>query len=64
MSKELPTFDVFTVKAPRNRSGKPYWTKIGGAWPNEKGGYNIELNAMPIEPQIILLPPREANEGS
>ena len=34
-----------------------YFTEIGAAWQNTKGGYHIKLNALPVTAEIILLPP-------
>ena len=32
----------------RESNGKTYWTKIGSAWPSEKGGFSITLDALPL----------------
>jgi hypothetical protein len=32
----------------RESNGKTYWTKIGSAWPNDKGGFSITLDALPL----------------
>lgn len=39
-----------------------YWTQIGAAWSNSKGGFNIRLNAMPLSGEIVLLPPKEPKD--
>ncbi|MDH5543893.1 MAG: hypothetical protein OEY64_13165 [Nitrospinota bacterium] len=41
---------------------KPFFTKIGAAWKNKKGGYGIRLEAHPVGGEIVLFPPREKNE--
>ena len=42
---------------------KSFFSAIGAAWQNAKGGYNLRLNATPVEGKVVLLPPREAGEG-
>jgi hypothetical protein len=38
---------------------KPYFDKIGAAWKNKKGGYNIRLTAVPLSGELILFPPKD-----
>jgi len=38
---------------------KPFFTKIGAAWKNSKGGYGVRLEALPVGGEIVLFPPRE-----
>ena len=34
------------------------WTRIGVAFPHKDGtGFNVELNALPLDGRIVLLPP-------
>jgi hypothetical protein len=51
-----PKFHAYTVK---DRAGKkPVWTKIGSAWSHAQGGgFNIELQALPMDGRIVLMPP-------
>jgi hypothetical protein len=58
-----PKFYAYTVK---DRAGKkPVWTKIGSAWGHEKGGgFNIELQALPMDGRIVLMPPKDEPSGS
>jgi hypothetical protein len=36
-----------------------FWTRIGSAWPHQNGeGFNIELNALPVNGRVILMPPK------
>jgi hypothetical protein len=51
-----PALKAFAVTKTGDKS---YFTEIGAAWPNTKGGYHIKLNALPVIPEIILLPPKE-----
>jgi len=49
----------------KDRAGKkPIWTKIGSAWSHEKGGgFNIELQALPMDGRIVLMPPKDEPVG-
>lgn len=38
--------DICTPR--QSRDGKTYWTKIGSAWQNDKGGIQLVFDALPI----------------
>ena len=50
-----PNFYAYTVK---DRAGKrAVWTRIGAAWSHAQGGgFNIELQALPMDGRIVLMP--------
>lgn len=49
--------DVLVV---RESNGKSFWTKVGVAFPNRSGeGYTVKLDALPINGELKLMPPRE-----
>ncbi|MFZ1104557.1 MAG: hypothetical protein WAN86_17190 [Hyphomicrobiaceae bacterium] len=53
-----PTLYAYAVKD-RGRNRTSIWTKIGAAWPHEKGnGFTIELDALPIDGRIVLTEPK------
>jgi len=53
-----PTLYAYAVKD-RGRKQKAIWTRIGAAWPHEKGkGFTIELDAYPVEGRIVLTEPK------
>ena len=58
MSKK-PTLIAHTV---REREGqKPVWTRIGAAWPHDKGnGLTLQLEALPLnfDGRIVLTEPK------
>ena len=59
-----PTLYAYAVKD-RGRNRASIWTKIGAAWPHEKGnGFTIELDALPLDGRIVLTEPKpdEAQE--
>ncbi len=58
-----PTHVAYQVK---NREGqKAIWSRIGGAWPHADGqGFNIQLDAVPIDGRVTLRIPSEKDEWS
>lgn len=65
------TTEAATTKAPthvayqvKNREGKKaIWTRIGSAWPHSDGeGFNIQLDAVPVDGKITLRVPVEKDE--
>jgi hypothetical protein len=57
-SSRAPSHVAYQV---RNTDGqKGIWTRIGGAWPHSDGqGFNIQLDALPIDGRITLRIPSE-----
>lgn len=59
MTTNSPAFEVFTVTDSPNEEGKGYWTRIGSCWRQKSGnGFNISLNALPVNGKLVLLPPK------
>jgi hypothetical protein len=58
---KAPTHFAFQV---RNREGKTaIWTRIGSAWQHADGsGFNIQLEAVPVDERITLRIPTEKRE--
>jgi hypothetical protein len=53
-----PTLIAYTVKERGNKK-KPFWVRIGGAWPFEIGtGFTIQLDALPLDGRIVLAEPK------
>jgi hypothetical protein len=54
-----PTLIAYSVKD-RGRKQKPFWVRIGGAWPFESGenGYTIQFDALPLDGRIVLAEPK------
>ena len=60
-----PTLYAYAVKD-RGRNQKAIWTRIGAAWPHEKGnGFTIELEALPLnfDGRLVLTEPKSADKG-
>ena len=59
---------AFIAYAVTGEGKQAFWTRIGSAWMHNHGeGFNIELNALPVNGRIILMPPKaeqEAPEGA
>jgi hypothetical protein len=62
MASKTPSFFAYVVK---DRPGRrPLWTKIGTVWGHEKGtGFNVELQALPMDGRIVLMPPPTEEES-
>jgi hypothetical protein len=53
-----PTLIAYSVKE-RGKGKRPFWLRIGAAWPFESGGgLTIQLDALPIDGRIVLTEPR------
>jgi hypothetical protein len=60
-----PVFHAYTIRD-YEKDGKKegFWTKIGVAFSHEDGkGYNIVLDAFPVDGKISLREPRAKEEG-
>ena len=56
-----PKYHAFVVK--EREEDQKFWTRIGSACEHSKGGgLNIELDALPLDGKIVLLPPKDDNE--
>lgn len=45
------------------RKGKDRFVRIGAAWPTQKGGFTIRLDALPLSDTIVLAVPREDDDA-
>jgi hypothetical protein len=65
MNGKKPTLIAYAVKDVRGAEQKAIWTRIGAAWPHEKGpGYSIRLDALPLDGRIVLMEPSEGAGGT
>ncbi len=56
-----PDLIAYTV----TQSGeKSYFQRIGAAWSNSKGGSKVILEALPVNGEILLMPPKAQDEES
>ena len=57
MSNE-PVLIAYAVKD-RPPGKRAIWTRIGAAWPHDKGaGLTVILDFLPVEPRIVLVEPK------
>ena len=63
MATQRPNYKCYTVI--EREGAEPFWLPIGAAFMHQDGdGYNIVLQALPIDGKIVLrLPKDEAPEG-
>lgn len=60
-SKSTPSYIAYQVRD--RQGGKGFWTRIGAAWPQKDGkGFNIQLDAAPLDGRITLRVASEAKE--
>jgi hypothetical protein len=61
MATQQPTYQAYTVV---KREGQDdFWLAIGAAFAHSDGeGFNIMLQALPINGKIVLRPPKGTNE--
>jgi hypothetical protein len=61
MAAQQPAYTAYTV---HKREGKDdFWLAIGAAFMHEDGdGYNIVLQALPIDGKVVLRLPKTQNE--
>ena len=55
MEPKKQKYNIVTVKTVNE---KDYYTRIGVAFPLEKGGFNILFDALPTNGRVLLLPER------
>lgn len=56
---EKPELRAYTVNQyGKGADGTTRWTEIGAAWRTQNGNLRIQLEAVPVNGQIILLPPK------
>jgi len=41
------------------KTGKTFWTGIGVAFPRDRGGMSVVLDALPIGRELMIFPPDE-----
>jgi hypothetical protein len=61
MAAQQPNYTAYTVV---KRNGQDdFWIAIGGAWMHQDGdGYNVVLQALPIDGKIVLRLPKAPDE--
>lgn len=58
-TKNSPDLIAYAV---RGSGEKSYFSRIGAAWKNAKGGAKVKLDAFPLNGELLLLPPRQGED--
>jgi hypothetical protein len=58
---KAPTYIAWVARETKNGS---FWTRIGAAWPHKNGkpGFNIQIDAVPLDGKISLFLPSEKKD--
>jgi hypothetical protein len=60
MNGTKPALLAYVVKDPTGAQEKAVWVRIGAAWAfNNKPGYTVRLDALPLDGRIVLVEPAE-----
>lgn len=59
-----PALIAWHVGQPKEDGEKAYWRRIGAAWKNSKGGFQLRLDSLPVSGDLVLLPPRKQTKGA
>ena len=61
MANRQPNYTAYTVV--KREDADDFWIPIGGAWMHEDGdGYNVGMQALPIDGKVVLRLPKAQNE--
>lgn len=62
-TKNNPSHVAYQVRD--GAADKSYWTRVGAAFPHGDGkGFNVVVDAMPLDGRITLREPSEKPEGT
>ena len=50
------------VSRKNQKTGKTYWTRIGVAFKRDNGGMSVQLDALPLTGDLLIVPPDEKEE--
>ncbi len=57
-----PKKPAFIAYAVTGEGKDAFWTRIGSVWQHNHGeGLSVELNALPVNGRIVLMPPTAAD---
>jgi hypothetical protein len=59
MSNHQPTLIAYSVKERGEGKQQAIWTRIGAAFPHAKGGFTVQLDALPLGDRIVLREPKD-----
>jgi hypothetical protein len=59
MMANRPDYEVFVS---HKNGDKNYYTKVGAAWNVASDGISIKLQALPVDGNLVLFPPKEPQD--
>lgn len=54
---------VCPVEYGQGEEKKTRWVRCGAAWQKEGGRWSIQLDVLPTNGKLMVMPPRERDEG-
>jgi hypothetical protein len=57
MAGKKPDYSVYVTR--KGSDDKNYYTRIGSAWTVSNDGISIKLDALPVNGEIVLFPPKD-----
>lgn len=54
--------DLIVYTPVERGEGESRFVRVGAAWRNKKEGFNVRLDASPVNGNLVLLPPRDREE--
>src|SRR5689334_6639471 len=62
MEHEKKSYKVVYTIVEKKGQQKPFWTRIGVAFTNRDGSFNVHLDAVPINGQLHIRDPKELTD--
>lgn len=61
MAGKSPDYGVF-VSERREGQEKAFYTRIGSAWCVSNDGISVKMQALPVNGELVLFPPRDNDD--
>jgi hypothetical protein len=55
-----PDYEAFVSQ---KNGDKNFYTRVGAAWAVSSGGISIKLHCLPVDGNLVLFPPKPADES-
>jgi hypothetical protein len=53
----------YSVYVSQKNGDETFYTRVGAAWNVARDGISIKLQALPIDGNLVLFPPKESDEN-
>lgn len=60
MAGKRPAYHVFVSR--KGSDDKTYYSRIGAAWQVASDGISIKLDALPLDGELVLFPPKDDDQ--